>query len=56
MPLSDERATRWRRQRILTQEFFARWFDRHDFDAARREKGRLRSFLLVSLKHFLTNE
>lgn len=40
----------------LTQEFFARWLERRDFDAARREKGRLRSYLLASLKHFLTNE
>jgi RNA polymerase sigma-70 factor (ECF subfamily) len=40
----------------LTQEFFARWLERRDFDAAQREKGRLRSYLLVSLKHFLTNE
>ncbi len=40
----------------LTQEFFARWLERRDFDAARREKGRLRSYLLVSLKHFLANE
>ncbi|MEO5719344.1 MAG: sigma-70 family RNA polymerase sigma factor [Chthoniobacterales bacterium] len=40
----------------LTQGFFARWLERRDFDAARREKGRLRSYLLVSLKHFLTNE
>jgi RNA polymerase sigma-70 factor (ECF subfamily) len=40
----------------LTQDFFARWLERRDFDAARREKGRLRSYLLVSLKHFLTNE
>jgi hypothetical protein len=29
---------------------------RRDFDAVRREKGRLRSYLLVALKHFLTNE
>ncbi len=40
----------------LTQEFFARWLQRRDFDAARREKGRLRSYLLASLKHFLANE
>ena len=40
----------------LTQEFFARWLERRDFEAARREKGRLRSYLLASLKHFLTNE
>jgi DNA-directed RNA polymerase specialized sigma24 family protein len=29
---------------------------RRDFDAVRREKGRLRSYLLVALKHFFTNE
>jgi RNA polymerase sigma factor (sigma-70 family) len=40
----------------LTQGFFARWLERRDFDAVRREKGRLRSYLLVSLKHFLANE
>ena len=40
----------------LTQSFFARLLERRDFDAVRREKGRLRSYLLGSLKHFLTNE
>lgn len=40
----------------LTQSFFARFLERHDFDAVRREKGRLRSYLLISLKHFLANE
>ncbi len=40
----------------LTQGFFARFLERGDFDAARREKGRLRSYLLASLKHFLANE
>jgi hypothetical protein len=30
--------------------------ERRDFDAVRKEKGRLRSYLLTSLKHFLTNE
>lgn len=40
----------------LTQEFFARFLERRDFDAVRREKGRLRSYLLVALKHFLANE
>ena len=40
----------------LTQEFFARWLERRDFDAVRRDKGRLRSYLLASLKHFLVNE
>jgi RNA polymerase sigma factor (sigma-70 family) len=40
----------------LTQGFFARLLERRDFDAVRREKGRLRSYLLSSLKHFLINE
>ena len=40
----------------LTQAFFARLLERRDFDAVRREKGRLRSYLLISLKHFLANE
>ena len=40
----------------LTQEFFARLLERRNFDAVRREKGRLRSYLLVALKHFLANE
>jgi RNA polymerase sigma factor (sigma-70 family) len=40
----------------LTQEFFARLLERHDFDVVRREKGRLRSYLLASLKHLLANE
>lgn len=39
-----------------TQEFFARFLQRKDFETARREKGRLRSFLLVALKNFLANE
>ena len=37
----------------LTQGFFALLLDRRDLDAVRREKGRLRSYLLVSLKNFL---
>src|SRR5215212_9981674 len=40
----------------LTQAFFARILERRDFATACREKGRLRSFLLVALKHFLVNE
>src|SRR2546428_4590250 len=40
----------------LTQSFFARFLERRDFDAVRQEKGRLRSYLLMSLKHFLVNE
>src|ERR1700732_378215 len=34
----------------LTQSFFARLLERRDFNAVRQEKGRLRSYLLVSLK------
>ena len=40
----------------LTQGFFALLLKRRDFDTVRKEKGRLRSYLLTSLKHFLTNE
>jgi len=40
----------------LTQSFFAQLLERRDLDVVRREKGRLRSYLLVSLKHFLANE
>ncbi len=37
----------------LTQGFFVLLLERRDFDAVRREKGRLRSYLLVSLKNYL---
>jgi RNA polymerase sigma-70 factor (ECF subfamily) len=37
----------------LTQDFFALLLERKDLDAVRREKGRLRSYLLASLKNFL---
>ena len=40
----------------LTQGFFALLLERRDLDAVRQEKGRLRSYLLTLLKHFLTNE
>jgi len=40
----------------LTQGFFALLLERRDLDMVRKEKGRLRSYLLTSLKHFLTNE
>ncbi len=39
----------------ITQGFFALILERKDFHSVRREKGRLRSFLLVSLKHFMAN-
>ncbi|PZR73401.1 MAG: RNA polymerase subunit sigma-24 [Chthoniobacterales bacterium] len=37
----------------LVQSFFALLLERRDLDVVRREKGRLRSYLLVSLKNFL---
>ena len=40
----------------LTQGFFALLLERRDLKTVRKEKGRLRSYLLTSLKHFLTNE
>jgi len=40
----------------LTQGFFARLLAKDGFGAADCERGRFRSFLLGSLKHFLTNE
>ena len=40
----------------LTQGFFAMLLERRDLNTVRKEKGRLRSYLLTSLKHFLTNE
>jgi DNA-directed RNA polymerase specialized sigma24 family protein len=42
--------------RDLTQGFFQLLLTRRDLDSARREKGRLRSYLLVSFKHFLAGE
>jgi RNA polymerase sigma-70 factor (ECF subfamily) len=40
----------------LTQGFFALLLERKDLNAVRKDKGRLRSYLLTSVKHFLTNE
>jgi len=40
----------------LTQGFFALLLKRRDFSAVRKEKGRLRSYLLTSLKNFLVSE
>ncbi len=40
----------------LVQDFFARLLEHRNLDAVRREKGRLRSYLLVSLKRFLASE
>lgn len=38
----------------LTQAFFARLLERRDFETVRQERGRLRSYLLASIKNFLS--
>jgi RNA polymerase sigma-70 factor (ECF subfamily) len=40
----------------LTQAFFALLLQRRNFGDVRKEKGRLRSYLLTSLKHFLVSQ
>ena len=40
----------------LTQAFFARLLEKKDLEAVHPSKGRFRSYLLASLKHFLANE
>jgi RNA polymerase sigma factor (sigma-70 family) len=40
----------------LTQAFFALLLQRRKFADVRKEKGRLRSYLLTSLKHFLVSQ
>lgn len=40
----------------LTQAFFARLLKRRDFEHVQRERGRLRSYLLAAMRHFLANE
>jgi RNA polymerase sigma factor (sigma-70 family) len=40
----------------ITQGFFAQLLERRSFEAVRKEKGRLRSYLLGALKYFLTDE
>src|SRR5262245_19885211 len=40
----------------LTQEFFCRMIQNNYLQAADRNRGRFRSFLLTSFKHFLANE
>ena len=39
----------------ITQAFFSRFLQRNDFAAADKNRGKFRSYLLVSLKHFLAN-
>jgi DNA-directed RNA polymerase specialized sigma24 family protein len=48
--------TRPEEAKDLTQGFFTLILGRKDFQSVRQEKGRLRSFLLASLKHFMANE
>ncbi len=40
----------------LTQEFFTRLLQKRFLGQVQREKGRFRSFLLASMKHFLSDE
>jgi len=40
----------------LTQGFFARFLEKHYLKSVNPDKGKFRSFLLASLKHFLANE
>jgi RNA polymerase sigma-70 factor (ECF subfamily) len=40
----------------LTQEFFCRLLEKRWLDAADREKGKLRTFLIVALKKFMSKE
>src|SRR4030095_7773931 len=40
----------------LTQEFFARLIEKNFLKDADRSRGRFRSYLLSSVKHFLSNE
>jgi RNA polymerase sigma factor (sigma-70 family) len=42
--------------RDLTQGYFARLVERRDLKDVRPELGRFRSFLIASVKHFLSNE
>ena len=40
----------------FTQGFFALLLERKDLNTVRKEKGRLRSYLLTSVKHFLADQ
>ena len=42
--------------RDLTQAYFTRLIEKRDLEDVKPELGRFRSFLLVSVKHFLANE
>jgi hypothetical protein len=55
MVSSDDKAPDQKKQRTSLRVFLRCCWS-GDLETVRREKGRLRSYLLVSLKHFLTNE
>jgi RNA polymerase sigma factor (sigma-70 family) len=40
----------------LTQEFFRRLLEKRWLELVDREKGKLRTYLIVSLKHFMSNQ
>jgi RNA polymerase sigma factor (sigma-70 family) len=40
----------------LTQEFFCRLLEKRWLDSANPDKGKLRTFLIVALKHFMSKE
>src|SRR5271165_2646611 len=40
----------------LTQEFFCRLLEKRWLDSADREKGKLRTFLMIALKNFMNKE
>lgn len=46
----------WADAQDLTQGFFARLLEKKDLQQVQRERGKFRSFLLASLKHYLINE
>ena len=52
----QRQGTRPEEAQDLTQGFFALLLERRDLRAVRKEKGRLRSYLLTALKHFLADE
>src|SRR5437773_9188147 len=56
MAFSGDRVVGQEDAEDLTQGFFALLLERRDLSAVRREKGRLRSYLLAALKHFLADE
>jgi len=46
----------WHQAEEYTQAFFARLLEKHDLRQVDPKRGKFRSFLLASLKHFLANE